>query len=147
MKIIFLAILVVTLFSCNTYSDNQIEDFDTEIKTYIKKNKIEYESSVSGLYFKIKEEGDGDYIQAKDVVSFTYKGTFLNGEVFDEQTSPVEFGVVELIAAWKEIMYKLKVGGKASLICPPQLGYGNHDLDDIPANSILLYQIEIINVK
>jgi FKBP-type peptidyl-prolyl cis-trans isomerase len=55
--------------------------------------------------------------------------------------------VKDLIGAWKEIMLELKPGATAFLIAPPYLGYGQHELDDIPANSILVYTLTIHNVK
>jgi len=135
------------LASCATYSDDELKKFDTEIQSYITKNKLDLKASSSGLYFKITEEGEGDFIKYNDIVSFTYTGTLLNGEQFDKQSSPVQFKVNQLIGAWKEVMSSLKKGGKAILIAPPQLCYGNKELDDIPENSILLFEMEVINVK
>ncbi len=144
-----LSILLFTplLFSCKTYSDEDIRSFDREIQAYVEKNKLDCQRSSSGLYYQIIEEGEGKSILFTNVVSFTYKGYFLNGDVFDEQKEPVEFEVRQLIGAWKEIMLNLKPDGKAFLIAPPQLGYGDRELDDIPANSILVYEIEVHGVK
>lgn len=135
------------LASCgDTYSEDQKNDFDKKIERYLKKKKIKCQRSSSGLYYKILDPGQGDLIKLKDQVSFTYKGTLLNGKVFDEQKEPVEFNVQTLIGAWKEIMLSLKPGGKAYLVAPPQLGYGEHDLDDIPPNSILVFELEVKSV-
>lgn len=135
------------LTSCGTYSDDDLKKFDSEIQSYIKKKNLDLKPSGSGLYFKITEEGEGDFIQYNDIVSFTYTGTLLNGEQFDKQSSPVEFKVNQLIGAWKEIMSSLKKGGKATLIAPPQLCYGDKELDDIPENSILIFEMEVKDVK
>lgn len=140
-------LFIPLLYSCKTYSDEDMNTFDREIKAYVEKNKLEFQRSSSGLYYQIIEEGEGKPILFTNVVSFTYKGTFLNGDIFDEQKKPVEFEVRQLIGAWKEIMLNLKPGGKAFLIAPPQLGYGDRELDDIPANSILVYEIEVHGVK
>ena len=142
-----LLLFIPLLHSCKTYSDEDMKAFDREINAYVEKNKLECQRSSSGLYYQIIEEGEGKPILFTNVVSFTYKGTFLNGDVFDEQKKPVEFEVRQLIGAWKEIMLNLKPGGKAFLIAPPQLGYGDRELDDIPANSILVYEIEVHGVK
>lgn len=133
--------------SCKTYSDDDLKVFDKEIEAYIKSKNLDLERSESGLYFTIIEEGEGDEILYSNNVSFTYKGTLLNGNVFDEQKEPVTFKVNQLIGAWKEIMLDLKKGGKAFLIAPPQLGYGDRELDQIPANSILVFEMEVTDVK
>ena len=133
--------------SCKTYSDDDLKVFDKEIEAYIKSKNLELERSESGLYFTIIEEGEGDEILYSNNVSFTYKGTLLNGDVFDEQNEPVTFKVNQLIGAWKEIMLDLKKGGKAFLIAPHQLGYGDRELDKIPANSILVFEMEVTDVN
>jgi len=147
MKLIVVSMLALLLFSCDTYSESELEEFDKEIVSYLKKEGITCETSPSGLHYKIIEEGDGELIQAKDNVVFKYKGSFLDGKVFEEDEVGVEFNVTQLIAAWKEVMYELREGGKAFLVSPPQLAYGNHELDDIPQNSILIFEIEVIKVK
>ena len=139
--------LFLLLFSCNTYSEDQLKDFDTTIKTFLNQKKIECIASESGLYFKIEEQGEGTRIHAKDRISFTYKGTLIDGNVFDEQTEPVTFAVIELIGAWKEIVLKLNEGGKAFLVAPPQLGYGSRSLNKIPPNSILVYTLKVHRVE
>lgn len=139
--------LLLAVSSCQTYSENDKEGFDKQISSYLAKKGIKCTKSPSGLYYKIIEPGEGEYIQFQDVVSFSYKGYFLNGEIFDNEKKPVEFKVKDLIGAWKEIMLELKPGAKAFLVAPPQLGYGDRKLDDIPANSILVFEMEIHEVK
>lgn len=140
-------ILITSLISCSTYSKDELTHFDSEIKNYIQKNKLDLKRSSSGLYYHIIKHGEGDFIQLTDSVSFTYEGKLINGEIFDKQSKPITFNVKDLIAGWKEIMTKLKPGAKVFLIIPPHLGYGTHDLDDIPASSSLIFNMEIINVR
>lgn len=149
MKILSIGLffLLVAITSCGTYSDENKKSFDTTIQKYIKKNNLEMDYSPSGLYYKIIDEGEGDYILQNDLVSFKYTGTLLDGTQFDKSEGAVEFKVNQLIGAWKETMSMLKPGGKAEIIAPPQLGYGDKDLDDIPPNSILHFQIEVKTVK
>ncbi len=148
MRIITVFILLsIALFSCKTYSEEDKKHFDQQIQDYLKKEKKTCQRSSSGLYYTIIEEGVGEPIRYSDIVSFTYKGTLLNGKVFDEQTEPVEFEVRQLIGAWKEIMLELKPGGKAFLVAPPHLGYGEHELDKIPAHSVLIFELEVKNVR
>lgn len=145
--LMFIIGVLVLTSSCRTYSDDDLRVFDKEINAYIKSKNLDLERSESGLYFSIIDEGEGDEILYSNNVSFTYKGTLLNGIVFDEQKEPVSFKVNQLIGAWKEIMLDLKKGGKAFLIAPPQLGYGDRELDKIPANSILVFEMEVTDVN
>lgn len=147
MRLLYILILMLTVASCKTYDDDQLRDFDHQIKEYVEKNKIDCEQSETGLYYRILSEGDGERVHAKDKISFSYKGTFLDGSVFDEQKDPVSFYANDLIGAWKEIVLKLNEGGEAYLIAPPQLGYGSRNLDDIPANSILVYTLKVHQVE
>jgi len=148
MKTIFnLAALLLILSSCATYSEEDIKGFDKEIQAYLKKKNIECTKSPSGLYFKIIDEGEGRPIQYKDKVSFTYRGELLSGRIFHEQREPVEFEVSKLIGCWKEVMLNLKPGGKAYLVSPPQLGYGTNKLDGIPKSSILVFEMEVVEVN
>jgi len=147
MKYLYLCIGILFITSCKTYSEENLSAFDTEIKNYLDDKNIDCKRSESGLYYDITDPGEGPKIQYTSIVSFTYSGSLLSGEIFDMQKDPVEFEVKELIGAWKEIMLELKNGGKAFLIAPPSLGYGTHDLDDIPPNSILVFELEILDVK
>lgn len=146
-KIISLFILLTIVQSCNTYSDAEKNNFDTQIVQYLKAKNITCDRSDSGLYYHIYDKGQGENIQLTDSVAFTYKGTLLNGTVFDNQKKPVTFKVKDLIAGWKEIMLKLKTKSKVLLVMPPLLGYGTHDLEKIPPNSILVFQMEINCIK
>jgi FKBP-type peptidyl-prolyl cis-trans isomerase FkpA len=146
-KFIALLILPIVLFSCGTYSEEQKKSFDQQIVSYLKKKDVKCTRTDSGLYYKIIEPGEGEYIQFTDIVSFSYRGYFMNGQTFDNHKYPVEFAVKDLIGAWKEIMLELKPGAKAFLVAPPTLGYGDRVLEDIPANSILVFEMEIKSVK
>lgn len=146
-KIIFSFLIILIFTSCSTYTEGNLKQFDTEIKSYIKKNNLEMEKSETGLYYSIINEGEGEPIKYNDIVSFKYTGKLLTGEVFDKSAGAIELKVSALIGAWKEIMTILKPGGKATLIAPPQLGYGDKDLEKIPANSCLYFEIEVLSVK
>lgn len=139
--------MCVLFAGCATYSEDEKSNFDQQIETYLSENKQTCKRSQSGLYYKIIEQGSGRKIKYGDRISFTYKGELLDGTVFDKQDEPVEFDVDILIAAWKETMLMLNEGGKAYIISPPQLGYGTHELDDIPPNSILVYTMKVETVK
>lgn len=142
-------LLILFTFSCQTYSNDEKSKFDKKIETFLKKNKQKYIKSESGLYYFIESEGKGNNIKLTDEVTFIYEGRFLNGKMFDRKNkkNPVRFKVSNLILGWQEIMLYMKNGGKAKLVVPPQLAYGNYNLHDIPKNSVLLFQIEILEVN
>jgi FKBP-type peptidyl-prolyl cis-trans isomerase FkpA len=142
-------IFFLALSSCQTYSDSDLSTFDEKIQKFIKKSKIKYQKSESGLYYFIEKEGEGDFVKLTDEVSFTYEGRLLDGTVFDGENKrkPIKFQVSKLIQAWQETMLYLKKGGKAKIISPPQLGYGDYDLEDIPKNSILVFELEVVDVE
>lgn len=140
------ALISVLLVSCDSYSDEELSKFDKKIEKYLKRKNIKCEKSASGLYYKIREEGEGEFIQFTDKVMVKYKGTLLNGDVFDEQTEAIELPVSEQINAWKELMLQLKKGSKAYMVAPPQLGYGQYEVDKISPNSILVFELEVVDV-
>ena len=149
MKIILSLITLALIFSSckSTYSDEDIKKFDKRIVAFLKKKDIKCERSASGLHYKIIKEGEGRKIQYNDRVSFTYRGEFLNGKMFDEKLVPIEFDVKILIGAWKEAVLQLRKGGKIYMVTPPQIAYGEEDLKDIPKGSILVFELEVIDVK
>ena len=145
---ILLAILTLTfLTSCATYSEEEKQNFDQQIQNYLDEKGVECERSDSGLYFKIIEKGEGKKIKYSDQISFKYRGELLNGRVFDDKKEPIDFYVKQLISCWKEVLLELNEGGKVFLVSPPQLGYGDHKLDDIPQNSVLVFNMEVVEVK
>ena len=141
----FLLFLVLT--SCSTYSDQEIQDFDSKISSYIKKNKLKFIKSSSGLYYHLKKNGEGKFILYTDSVTITYSGFLLNGKRIDFQKAPVKFAVRDLIAGWKEVLLMCKKGSEVQMILPPSIAYGDHKLDNIPQNSILKFDMKVWEVK
>jgi len=140
-------ILIVILTSCSTYSDQEIQDFDSKISAYIKKNNLKFIKSPSGLYYSFKNNGEGKFILYTDSVSITYSGFLLNGKRFDNQKNPIIFAVRDLIAGWKEVLLICKKGSEVQMILPPSIAYGDHKLDNIPQNSILKFEMKVWDVK
>jgi len=137
--------LSLLVFSCKTYNDDEMDAFDKKIQAYIKKNDLKMIKSDSGLYYTIHEEGEGEFIKPNAVILTSYEGKLMNGKVFDKQTTPVEMNLKNLIYGWREVAYYLKKGGKATIIVPPHLGYGDDEMDQLPASSILIFNLEIVD--
>lgn len=147
MKQILFFTLAIILTACSTYSEDDKQNFDSEISEYLEKNNLDCKKSESGIYYQFLEKGDGDKILYDDVVFATYEGKLLDGTVFDEQKEPVELKFSDMIMGWKEVLLQMNVGDKVFVAIPPQHGYGDYDLDDIPKNSSLIFEIEVEEVR
>lgn len=146
MRLLF---LLFTLFlgACSTYSEEQLNSFDKKIKEWIGQQKVQFNKTESGLYYCFESNGSGRNIKYTDSVSVIFKGNLLDGTIFELEKKPIRFAVKEVIIAWKEILLMSKNEAKVQIIVPPQLGYGNHELEKIPQNTILIYEIEIVDIK
>ena len=144
---LFLSLLLLVVYSCSTYSDQEIEAFDEEIQSYLAENKLDYSKTDSGLYFKILQPGEGRAILYTDSVYVSFTGKLLNGQLFESEKTPVPLAVKDVIEGWQEGLALCKSGSEIDLIVPPQLAYGDHELDKIPANSILRYSIKVLEIR
>jgi hypothetical protein len=104
------------------------------------------ETTPSGLQFKVVEEGSGPTLTTADVALIGYKGTLLDGTVFDENPQAA-MPVDGVVPGFSEGLQKMKKGGKYKLWIPPQLGYGAEDNGPIPGNSLLAFDIHVIDFK
>jgi FKBP-type peptidyl-prolyl cis-trans isomerase FkpA/FKBP-type peptidyl-prolyl cis-trans isomerase FklB len=101
------------------------------------------------LQYIVLQEGTGKTPTVKDTVKAHYKGTLLDGKQFDssyDRGQPAEFPVEGVIKGWTEALQMMKVGGKMKLFIPPDLGYGAAARPGIPANSVLVFEVELIDV-
>ena len=107
----------------------------------------------SGLMYKIIKKGDGPKPKTGQVVSVHYAGFLTNGQKFDssyDRNQPIEFpiGTGRVILGWDEGIMLLNAGTKAKLIIPPELGYGKRGAGGvIPPNAILIFDVELLDVK
>jgi FKBP-type peptidyl-prolyl cis-trans isomerase FkpA len=104
----------------------------------------------SGLVYQSLKEGSGDSPKATDVVRVHYRGTFPDGKEFDaSMDQPAEFPLNRVIKCWTEGVQMMKPGGKAKLVCPPQIAYGEKGAGGgvIPPNATLVFEVELLAVK
>lgn len=107
------------------------------------------EKTASGLIYKSIKEGTGPSPTATDKVKVNYRGTLVDGKEFDSSYAagrPVEFGLNQVIKCWTEGLQKMKAGGKAQLVCPSDLAYGERGSGQIPANATLIFEVELLEV-
>lgn len=106
----------------------------------------------SGLVYKTVTEGTGASPSAEDVVRVHYEGRFTDGKVFDSSKSPdrgepVEFPLNAVIPCWTEGVQKMKVGGTAQLVCPPELAYGDRGSPpQMPGGATLVFDVELLDI-
>lgn len=104
----------------------------------------------SGILIKMQKEGSGASPKASDTVKVHYRGTLADGKEFDssyKRGEPTAFPLNRVIPCWTEGIQKLKVGGKAVLVCPPELAYGSRGAGGvIPPNSTLTFEVELLDI-
>lgn len=102
-----------------------------------------------GILYRIINNGNGASPTSTSVVSVFYKGRLINGRTFDDNTSnpcPEPFRLNEVIKGWQIALINMKVGDKWEVIIPATQGYGSKTVDDIPRNSTLIFEIELVNI-
>ncbi len=107
-------------------------------------------TTASGLVYQSLREGSGQPPGPTNVVKVFYRGTFPNGKEFDSSLKePAEFPLNRVIKCWTEGVQMMKPGGKAKLICPPQIAYGEKGAGngEIPPNATLHFEVELLEVK
>jgi FKBP-type peptidyl-prolyl cis-trans isomerase FkpA len=119
------------------------------IKKYVADNKLTAQSTSEGVYYVYDNDGTGTtYPAPSSVVTAYYKGYLTNGSVFDDGGGKtLEIGLYQVIKGWTIGMQKFKKGQKGKLLIPSGLGYGPNGTSGIPGNSVLIFDIEMVNFK
>ena len=152
MKSLFIAFFVVLFVSCSSDNDDSFpKDFsainEQEIIDYIAANNITATRTETGLYYHIEELGEGAAITATSDVSLRFKGFFLDGSIFEESSENiVSIYLKGRMPGLVEGLQQFREGGSGTLLIPSRLAFGSNDLDGIPAGSVLIYEIEVIEV-
>jgi len=103
----------------------------------------------SGLQYKVIKEGTGDIPTANDKVKTHYRGRLIDGTEFDssyKRNQPAEFAVTGVIKGWTEALQLMKTGAKWELYIPANLAYGTPGRPSIPPNSVLIFEIELLEI-
>lgn len=128
-------------------SEKNIEDS----KAFLEKNKTKegVVETESGLQYMIVSEGEGDYPTMIDTVEVNYKGSLIDGTVFDssyDRGESATFPMNAVISGWSEGLTHAKEGSKLEIYIPANLGYGTQTYGPIPGNSTLVFEVELIKV-
>lgn len=103
----------------------------------------------SGLQYKVLKKGTGKSPTAEDKVRTHYRGTLIDGTEFDssiKRGKPAEFAVKGVIKGWTEALQLMKEGSKWELYIPAALAYGERGNRNIPGNSTLIFEVELIEI-
>ena len=104
----------------------------------------------SGVVYKELKAGSGPSPKATDTVKVNYRGTLTSGVEFDssyKRGEPAEFPLNGVIPCWTEGLQKMKVGGKAQLVCPSKVAYGESGQPpSIPPNATLVFEVELLGI-
>lgn len=109
------------------------------------------ETLPSGVKVMHTVDGTGAQPKASDTVKVHYKGTLADGKEFDssyKRNAPATFPLSRVVPCWTEGMQKIKVGGKATLTCPPATAYGDRGAGGVvPPNATLTFEVELLAIE
>jgi FKBP-type peptidyl-prolyl cis-trans isomerase len=146
MRLLLLAGLAMLVVPAAGFTD----DDDKKPKLPDLKSKEWKKLGDAGLEVWNVKEGKGDAVKAGAKLKVHYTGWLTDGEIFDSSVvrkKPIEFELTDLIQGWKDGIPGMKVGGVRRLKIPPELGYGKKELPGIPANSTLVFEIELLEME
>ncbi len=153
-----LLFLVITVISCSKKDDNKTcnrtestvvapQSEINSVQAYLAINGLTATQHPSGFFYSIETSGTGATAGLCNAVSVLYVGKLTNGTIFDQTNgSPRTFTLGDLIVGWQKGLPLIKPGGKIKLYIPPSLGYGPNANGPIPANSILIFDMELVAV-
>ncbi len=151
--ILFMAVLSLSCGSCSkedTTCDPPQQDVPesetTQLSEFLASRNITAEYDARGFYYIIEAQGTDDRPDPCSQVRVNYKGTLTNGAKFDEQEN-IAFQLGGLITGWRMGIPLIGVGGKITLYLPPSLAYGSQASGSIPGNSILVFNIDLLEVS
>ena len=103
----------------------------------------------NGAMIKLSKSGKGKAPKADDAVTVHYTGTLLDGTKFDssrDRGQAATLSLNQVIPCWTKAVQQMKPGARAEVVCPPDTAYGNRPMGPIPANSALVFDIELVEV-
>jgi len=145
-KLFVLAFLLIIIASCDTDTTDYGPIDKKIIEDYLADSNLTAQSTASGLYYIIEKPGGANHPNINSVVVANYKGYLTDGTVFDESKtgSPVSFALNSVIRGWQEGLQLIGVKGKIKLLVPSSLGYGSSGKGNVPANAVMIFDIELV---
>lgn len=106
-------------------------------------------TTMSGLVYRELVAGAGALPTTSDFVRVHYRGTLVNGTEFDNSYTrgePLDFALRGVIGCWAEGVQRMRVGGKARLVCPADLAYGDTGTPNIPGGATIIFEVELLGI-
>ena len=149
MNLVFSIILALVLTGCSKKGNEggctTVAEDDAKMQNYISDNGITATKHASGMYYQIIEPGSGATPTINSTVKANYIGKYTNNTSFDSGVA--SFSLTGVIEGWQIGIPLIKQGGKVKLIIPPYLAYGCYDYRGIPGNSVLVFDVELLEVN
>lgn len=146
-----ITLLLLTSSGClkdNSCNPKSVESEEAAIQAYAAANSINAVRHSSGLYYEVVNPGSGPTPTVNSVVSARYVGKLTDGTIFDSQTvNPVSFPLGNTILGWQLGIPLVQKGGTIKLIIPSSLGYGCTGQGPIPADAILFFEVNVVDVQ
>lgn len=141
-------VLLLSVVSCGKRkAKKQAEADEATITNYLEENNIDATATGTGLYYIVDSTTNGIYADADANVTVVYQGYYVDGVVFDQSAgSGANFNLQGVIMGWTEGMQLIPEGGKGRLFIPSHLAYGLDDYADIPGGSVLIFEVELLDV-
>ncbi len=145
---LLILVLISLLYACTSQA---IKDEEI-IQDYIADNNIQAIRHNSGIYYSITDSLDTlqtEFPNLKSTVYVIYKGYFIDGTIFDKtkDNDTNIFPLNRLITGWQYGIQLMNKGDKALFFIPSELGYGDKDYNGIPKNSVLIFELELVDFK
>lgn len=147
-NLIAFVVLVIVMVACDK-DETDYGPIDKKIiENYLVSKGLTAQSTASGLYYIIEKPGGANHPSVSSKVSVNYKGYLVDGTIFDKSYAsgqPSSFSLNSVIAGWKEGIPLIGVGGKIQLFVPSDLGYGSTVKTNIPAHSVLIFEVQLVD--
>lgn len=140
MKYLILTLMAFSFFACSD------EVADLTVEEYIAANNLTTKALDKGVHIVIDRPGNDTKPNINSSVVVNYIGRLTDGTEFESKSNQ-EFQFSRLIEGWRIGLKELGEGGSCTLIIPPSVGYGGESSSTIPANSVLVFETDLIEVK
>lgn len=152
-KMLFTAIVSCFLLLTGCLKDSSckaktVESEEAQMQSYAASIGMTATRHSTGVYYQILNQGSGPAPTFSSILSVRYTGKLLSAAIFDSQTTnPVSFQLGQVIVGWQIGLSLIQKGGVIRLIIPSSLAYGCRANGTIPANSILYFDVELVDVQ
>lgn len=145
----FIILVLIAVLSGSCDKQSQAEKDEEEILSYLSANSLTAEKTSTGIYYIIDVEGSGAHPSDYAFVKVYYEGRLTNDNVFDENDTnePAGFYLSQVIEGWQIGIPLFRKGGKGTLFIPSRHGYGTTGTSSIPKNSVLIFDIELLDFQ